>query len=149
MDFGATFDGSSIVVNLLQDMGFRVTTSTKETEAWWSKQYDTSASQEISDYTDRTYEDPYILQGTLINIGAGGVAEEYTENYQIMALLEFRNNTVMESVPREVNYLWALGKYYLTTDNETHKAIITTFVENKELADAWNALLTELRGSTT
>lgn len=150
MDFGATFDGSNIVVDLLQDMGFRVTTSTKETEAWWSKQqYGTTASQEISAYPDRTYDNPYILQGTLINIGAGGAAAEYTENYQIMALLKFGDGTVRGSVPREVNYLWALGKYYLSTDNSTHKTIITTFVKNKGLTKEWETLLSELGRSTT
>lgn len=141
MDFGATFRGSSTVVQLLKDMGFKVVESNIVRPGWWSEQYpNRSASQEIGEYPDRSEENPYILRGTLINIGADQPSE-FTKYYDIYALLKFQDNTVVESVPRNLNYLWALKQYYNSSDaTEDEKAVIDAFLEKNGLQTAWNSI---------
>lgn len=140
MDFGATFRGSDTVVKLLADMGFKVVENNIVRPGWWSEQYpDRSASQEIGNYPGRSEENPYILQGTLINIGSNE-PEEFTKYYDIYALLKFQDDTVVESVPRNLNYLWALRKYYddpATTQDK--KDIIDQFITKNGLGEAWEA----------
>ena len=140
MDFGATFRGSPTVVRLLKDMGFRVAMNgEKPKDEWWNEQYPgRPASEEITD-SDRTYENPYILQGTLINIGADGGSSDFTADYSITALLEFDGGTEMESVARVLNYLDALWTYCTAGANDEEKKIIEKFVKDNGLMDAWNS----------
>ena len=141
MDFGATFRGSSTVVQLLKDMGFKVVESNIVRPGWWSEQYpNRSASQEIGEYLGRSEENPYILRGTLINIGADQ-PKEFTKYYDIYALLKFQDNTVVESVPRNLNYLWALKQYYKSSDaTDDEKAVINAFLEKNSLQAAWDSI---------
>ena len=141
MDFGATFRGSSTVVQLLKDMGFKVVESNIARPGWWSEQYpNRSASQEIGEYPGRSEENPYILRGTLINIGADQ-PEEFTKYYDIYALLKFQDDTVVESVPRNLNYLWALKQYYKSSNaTEDEKAVIDAFLEKNGLQTAWDSI---------
>ena len=144
MDFGATFRGSSTVVQLLKDMGFRVEMNGKDPkDEWWSEQYpDRPASQEITNYPDRNEKNPYILRGTLINIGVNQ-RDEFTKYYDIYALLKFQDGqdgTVVESVPRPMSYLWALKQYYNSDAKDPEKEIIDAFLEKNGLWGDWDSI---------
>lgn len=133
MDFGATFRGSPTVVKLLKDMGFKVekTGTADSAQGWWSTQNGGLPEDLASGY---------VLRGTLINIGADQ-PKEFTQDYDIYALLKFQDDTVVKSVPRNLNYLWALKKYYLSDEATAEKqAIIDQFVKDKNLTEAWNKI---------
>ena len=83
----------------------------------------------------------YVLQGTLVNIGAGDDSGAFSEYYRIFALLRFTDRTEAASVPRELNYLWALKQYYNSAEaTEEQKALIEEFLNAKSLWDDWNAI---------
>lgn len=144
MVFGATFRGSQTVAELLTDMGFLVektgTTGTNEArEGWWTTDNITEDAP-LPSADVLAGPNGYIIQGTLINIGAGGEKNEFTADYSITALLEFDGGTEMKSVARVLNYLDALRTYY-DSDKASEKEIeiIEEFVKKNELTDAWEA----------
>ena len=135
MDFGATFRGSPTVVALLEDLGFRVkkTGTDEESEGWWT---DSNGNTPPKDLTNG-----YILRGTLINIGSNKPSE-FTQYYDIYALLKFSDGTEVTSVPRNLNYLWALKQYYNGPDaTEEEKAVIDRFLDANGLKDEWDSIL--------
>ena len=141
MVFGATFRGSQTVARLLTDMGFRVekTGTDEASEGWWTTD---NITENAPLPPEDVLADPngYIIQGTLINIGAGGDSSEFTADYSITALLKFDDITQMKSVARVLNYLDALRTYYDSGKaNEKEKKIIEKFVEDKGLTEEWEA----------
>lgn len=131
MDFGATFRGSSTVVQLLKDMGFKVVESDTSKEGWQTIQ---------NGGLPADLNSGYVLRGTLIDIGSNEPSE-FTKYYDIYALLKFQDNTVVESVPRNLNYLWALKQYYKSSDaTDDEKAVINAFLEKNNLWTAWNSI---------
>lgn len=144
MVFGATFRGSQTVAELLTDMGFLVektgTTGTNEArEGWWTTD---NITEDAPLPPENVLANPngYIIQGTLINIGAGGDSSEFTADYSITALLKFDDITQMKSVARVLNYLDALRTYYDSGKaTKEEKEIIEEFVKKNELTDAWEA----------
>lgn len=133
MDFGATFRGSPTVVQLLKDMGFKVekTGTDDSAQGWWSTE---------NGGLPKDLPSGYVLRGTLINIGSNEPAE-FTQDYDIYALLKFQDNTEVESVPRNLNYLWALKQYYKSEGaTPAEKATIDQFVKDKNLTDAWEKI---------
>ena len=134
LTFGTTFRGSPTVVSLVEDMGFRVTkvSDGASADGWWTEQ-NGGSMPEITN--------GYVLQGTLVNIGAGDDSGAFSEYYQIFALLRFTDRTEAASVPRELNYLWALKQYYNSAEaTEEQKALIEEFLNAKSLWDDWNAI---------
>ena len=133
--FGATFRGSPTVVELVEDMGFRVSKVPSEeggaVDGWWVSQN----GQMPEDFTNG-----YVLEGQLINLGANGDAGEFSQYYDIFGLLKFPGNEVAASLPRNLNYLWALHQYYYSTATEEEKAAIDAFVQKNSLTEAWNKL---------
>ena len=141
MVFGATFRGSQTVAELLMDMGFLVsrTETDKQSEGWWTTD---NITENAPLPPENVLANPngYIIQGTLINIGAGGDSSEFTANYSITALLKFDAKTQMESVARVLNYLEALKSYYKSDEaTDEQKVIIDTFITGHGLTDAWNS----------
>lgn len=141
MVFGATFRGSQTVAELLMDMGFLVsrTEPDKQSEGWWTTD---NITENAPLPPEDVLADPngYIIQGTLINIGAGGEKNEFTADYSITALLKFDDKTQMESVARVLNYLEALKSYYDSGKaTKEEKEIIEKFVGDKGLTEEWEA----------
>lgn len=133
MDFGATFRGSQTVVDLLKDLGFRVkkTGADKESDGWWTDSNGDTLPEDL--------KNGYVLRGTLINIGSSE-PDDFTQYYDIYALLKFSDGTEMASVPRNLNYLDALRSYYDSGKaNKNEKEIIEKFVKDNELTDAWDS----------
>lgn len=141
MVFGATFRGSQTVARLLTDMGFRVAKvgTEEEHKGWWTTD---NITEDAPLPPEDVLADPngYIIQGTLINIGAGGDSSEFTANYSITALLKFDAETQMESVARVLNYLEALKSYHNSDEaKDEEKEIINTFITKHGLTKEWEA----------
>ena len=129
MDFGATFQGSPTVVRLLEDMGFRVEKagSGDSGTGWWTKD---------NGSLPKDLESGDVIGATLINIGSDQ-PEAFKAYYDIIALLRFDGGTEVESVPRNLNYLGVLKKYYNGGASGEEQQVIDAFVTKNGLQDAW------------